>query len=152
MVSSLSLKHIEILLVEDSPTDVLITKDALAEARMLNTISVVDDGVEALAFLRKQAPYADARRPDLILLDLNLPRKSGREVLAEIKVDPALKYIPVVVLTTSQAEEDVWMAYELHANSYVVKPLDLAAFVQTVQSIRHYWLSVVTLPADADNG
>lgn len=119
---------------------------------MLNTISVVDDGVEALAFLRKQAPYADARRPDLILLDLNLPRKSGREVLAEIKVDPALKYIPVVVLTTSQAEEDVWMAYELHANSYVVKPLDLAAFVQTVQSIRHYWLSVVTLPADADNG
>jgi CheY-like chemotaxis protein len=145
-------KHIEILLVEDSPADVVITQDALAEARLLNTIYVVEDGVEALAFLRKQMPYATAPRPDLILLDLNLPRKSGREVLAEIKADPALKTIPVVVLTTSRAEEDVWKAYDLHANCYVVKPLDFATFVQAVQSIRHFWLSVVTLPVDASHG
>jgi CheY-like chemotaxis protein len=145
-------KHVEILLVEDSPADIVITQDALAEARVINTIHVVEDGVEALAFLRKQAPYSDAPRPDLILLDLNLPRKSGREVLAEIKADPALRMIPVVVLTTSQAEEDIWKAYDLHANCYVVKPLDFAAFVQAVQSIRNFWLSVVALPADADNG
>ncbi|NTW97723.1 MAG: response regulator [Oscillochloris sp.] len=145
-------RRVEILLVEDSPADVVITQDALAEARVLNTIHVVDDGVEALAFLRKQPPYADAQRPDLILLDLNLPRKSGREVLAEIKADPELKSIPVVVLTTSRLEEDIWKAYDLHANCYVVKPLDFATFVQAVQSIRHFWLSVVTLPSDADNG
>jgi two-component system response regulator len=139
-------------LVEDSPADVLITQAALSEARVLNEIHVVDDGVEALAFLRKQPPYADAPRPDLILLDLNLPRKSGREVLAEIKADPTLKNIPVVVLTTSQMEEDIWRAYDLHANCYVVKPLDFAAFVQAIQSIRHFWLSVVTLPSEADHG
>jgi CheY-like chemotaxis protein len=145
-------KQIEILLVEDSPADVLITQDALAEVRVLNTIHVVEDGVEALAFLRKQAPYADAQRPDLILLDLNLPRKSGREVLAEIKADSLLKSIPVVVLTTSRAEEDVWNAYDLHANCYVVKPLDFASFVQAVQSIRHFWLGLVTLPSEAEHG
>jgi two-component system, chemotaxis family, response regulator Rcp1 len=145
-------KHIEILLVEDSPADVVITQDALIEARFLNHIHVVDDGVAALTFLRKQTPYDDAPRPDLILLDLNLPRKSGREVLAEIKADPALQTIPVVVLTTSQADDDVWKAYELHANCYVVKPLDFTSFVQAVQSIRHFWLSVVTLPSDSDNG
>ncbi len=145
-------KHIEILLVEDSPADVLITQDALAEVHLLNTIHVVEDGVEALAFLRKEVPYTAVPRPDLILLDLNLPRKSGREVLAEIKADPVLKSIPVVVLTTSQAEEDVWKAYDLHANCYVVKPLDFATFVQAVRSIRHFWLCVVTLPVDSDNG
>ncbi|MEI7646061.1 MAG: response regulator [Chloroflexales bacterium] len=152
MLPSSFLKHIEILLVEDSPADVLITRDALAEARVLNAIHVVDDGVDAIAFLRKQPPYADVPRPDLILLDLNLPRKSGREVLAEIKADPDLQTIPVVVLTTSQAEEDIWKAYHLHANCYVVKPLDFATFVQAVQSIQQFWLSVVTLPSGADNG
>ena len=145
-------KHIEILLVEDSPADIMITQDALSEARVLNTINVVEDGVEALAFLRREPPYTEARRPDLILLDLNLPRKSGREVLAEIKADPLLRTIPVVVLTTSQADEDVWKAYHLHANCYVVKPLDFATFVQAVRSIRHFWLCVVTLPVDSDNG
>jgi two-component system, chemotaxis family, response regulator Rcp1 len=145
-------RHVEILLVEDSPADVVITQDALTEARVLNSIHVVDDGEAALAFLRKQPPYAAAPRPDLILLDLNLPRKSGREVLAEIKADPALKNIPVVVLTTSRMEEDIWRAYDLHANCYVVKPLDFPAFVQAVQSIRHFWLSVVTLPPDPENG
>lgn len=145
-------RPIEILLVEDSPADVVITQDALAEARVLNTIHVVEDGVEALAYLRQQGPYGDAQRPDLILLDLNLPRKSGREVLAEIKADPALKRIPVVVLTTSRAEEDVWNAYDLHTNCYVVKPLDFAAFVQAVQSIRQFWLSVVTLPGEVGHG
>ena len=145
-------KHIEILLVEDSPADVLITQDALAEVHLLNTIHVVEDGVEALAFLRKEVPYTAVPRPDLILLDLNLPRKSGREVLAEIKADPLLRTIPVVVLTTSQADEDVWKAYHLHANCYVVKPLDFATFVLAVQSIRHFWLSVVTLPLDAEHG
>ena len=144
-------KYIEILLVEDSPADIMITQDALSEARVLNTINVVEDGVEALAFLRREPPYTEARRPDLILLDLNLPRKSGREVLAEIKADPLLRTIPVVVLTTSQADEDVWKAYHLHANCYVVKPLDFATFVQAVQSIRHFWLSVVTLPLDAEH-
>ncbi len=152
MEQPVSPKHVEILLVEDSPADVVITRDALAEARVINTIHVVEDGVEAMAFLRKQAPYGAAPRPDLILLDLNLPRKSGREVLAEIKADPSLKTIPVVVLTTSQAEEDVWKAYDLHANCYVVKPLDFAAFVHAVQSIRYFWFSVVALPADADHG
>ncbi|NTU78763.1 MAG: response regulator [Chloroflexales bacterium] len=150
MMQSTQARPIEILLVEDSPADVVITQDALAEARVLNTIHVVEDGAEALAFLRQQGPYGDAPRPDLILLDLNLPRKSGREVLAEIKVDPALRRIPVVVLTTSRAEEDVWKAYDLHANCYVVKPLDFAAFVQAVQSIHQFWLSVVTLPAEGE--
>ncbi|NNJ13228.1 response regulator [Chloroflexales bacterium ZM16-3] len=152
MLASASPSHIEILLVEDSPADVLITQDALSEARVLNAIHVVDDGVEAIAFLRKQPPYADVPRPDLILLDLNLPRKSGREVLAEIKADPTLKSIPVVVLTTSRLEEDIWRAYDLHANCYVVKPLNFAAFVEAIQSIRHFWLSVVALPSEADYG
>ncbi len=140
--------HIEILLVEDNLTDVLITQDALAEIHMHNTIHVVDDGEKALAFLRNQPPYADAPRPDLILLDWNLPRKNGREVLAEIKADPALQTIPVVVLTTSQAEEDVGKAYNLHANCYVVKPLELDTFVHAVQSIRHFWLNVAILPVE----
>lgn len=145
-------RPIEILLVEDSPADVIIMQDALAEARVLNTIHVVEDGAAAMAFLHHEGAYADTLHPDLILLDLNLPRKSGREVLAEIKADPALKRIPVVVLTTSRAEEDVWKAYDLHANCYVVKPLDFAAFVHAVQSIQQFWLSVVTLPGDAHYG
>lgn len=145
-------KQIEILLVEDSPADVVITQNALAEAQVINRIHVVEDGIDALAFLRKQAPYLDAQRPDLILLDLNLPRKSGHEVLAVIKADPMLKSIPVVVLTTSQLEEDVGKAYDLHANCYVVKPLNFTAFVQAVQSIHHFWLSIATLPTSSDHG
>lgn len=145
------LKPIKILLVEDSPTDVLITQEALTQARLLNTIDIVEDGVEALAYLRNQGQYQAASRPDLILLDLNLPRKNGREVLAEIKSDPALKSIPVVVLTTSQAEADILGAYDLYANCYVVKPVEFANFVTAVQSIRQFWFSVVTLPSEAGN-
>lgn len=141
-----SIKRIEILLVEDSPADVLIAREALNEAKLLNTIHVAEDGVEALEFLRRQGKFATAPRPDLILLDLNLPRKNGREVLAEIKGDPELKAIPVVVLTTSCAEEDILRSYHLHANCYVVKPVEFNSFVKAVQSIRHFWFSVVTLP------
>ena len=140
---------IDILLVEDSPTDVLIAREALTEARLLNTIHVVEDGVDALAFLRRQGRFADAPRPDLILLDLNLPRKNGREVLAEIKNDPALKSIPVVVLTTSSAEEDIIRSYSLHANCYVVKPVEFDNFVKAVQSIRQFWFTIVALPPEA---
>ena len=141
---------IDILLVEDSPTDVLIAREALTEARLLNTIHVVEDGVDALAFLRRQGRFADAPRPDLILLDLNLPRKNGREVLAEIKNDPALKSIPVVVLTTSSAEEDILKSYNLHANCYVVKPVEFDSFVKAVQSIQHFWFSIVMLPPNKE--
>ena len=128
-----SAKNIEILLVEDSPTDVLITQEAFEQARLINAIHVVEDGVEALAFLRRQGRHAEAPRPDLILLDLNLPRKNGREVLAEIKADPDLKTIPVVVLTTSSAEEDVMKSYDLHANCYVTKPVDDTKLLSVIQ-------------------
>jgi len=140
------LKPIEILLVEDSPTDILITQEAFEQARLLNKLHVVEDGVAALAFLRRQEPYTQTPRPDLILLDLNLPKKSGREVLAELKSDEALKFIPVVVLTTSQAEEDVLKSYDLHANCYITKPVDFTKFVEVVHSIEYFWFSVVTLP------
>ena len=141
-------KHIEILLVEDSPADILIAREALSEAKLFNTIHVAEDGVEALDFLRKQGKFASSPRPDLILLDLNLPRKNGREVLAEIKADNDLRSIPVVVLTTSRAEEDVLRSYDLHANCYVIKPVEFDNFVKAVQSIRHFWFSVVTLPPE----
>jgi two-component system, chemotaxis family, response regulator Rcp1 len=146
---NLKMNHrlIDILLVEDSPADVLITREAMAEARLLNNIHVAEDGVEALAFLRRQGVHAGAPRPDLILLDLNLPRRSGREVLADIKADPELKSIPVVVLTTSSAEEDILRSYDLHANCYVVKPVEFDSFVKAVQSIRQFWFGVVTLPS-----
>jgi CheY-like chemotaxis protein len=137
---------IEILLVEDNPGDVRLTREALDEAKVINNLSVVDNGVDALAFLRQEAPYADAVRPDLILLDLNLPKKDGRQVLAEIKEDTRLKRIPVVILTTSQAEEDIIRSYDLHANCYVSKPVDLDQFIKVVQSIEHFWFSVVLLP------
>jgi two-component system, chemotaxis family, response regulator Rcp1 len=146
MTVTKSLKHIEILLVEDSPTDVLITREALEEARVLNIIHVVEDGVQALEFLHKQGQFANAPRPDLILLDLNLPRMNGREVLAEIKAEPNFQAIPVVVLTTSNAEEDILKSYNLHANCYVIKPVEFDNFVRAVQSIRNFWFSVVTLP------
>lgn len=141
-------KPIEMLLVEDSPADVLITREALSQAKVRNHMHVAEDGVEAMAYLHRIEPYTHAVRPDLIVLDLNLPRKNGREVLAEIKGDPDLASIPVVVLTTSKADEDVVRAYNLHANCYVVKPLDFASFVDVVRSIEHFWLSIVTLPPE----
>jgi CheY-like chemotaxis protein len=137
---------VEILLVEDNPGDVRLTKEALKEGKVYNNLHWAKDGVEALEFLRRQGKHASAPRPDIILLDLNLPKKDGREVLAVVKRDDDLKQIPVVVLTTSKAEEDVLKSYELHANCYVTKPVDLEKFIQVVQSIDRFWLTVVTLP------
>lgn len=139
-------RPIEILLVEDSPSDTELTREALLEAKVRNHLSVVEDGVQAMDFLRRQGSYAGAARPDLIMLDLNLPRKDGREVLAEIKGDPDLKTIPVVVLTTSQAEQDILRAYHLHANCYITKPVDFEQFLEAVRSIETFWLLVVKLP------
>jgi CheY-like chemotaxis protein len=137
---------VEILLVEDSPSDTEITVEALREAKVRNNLSIVEDGVEALEFLRRQGKYSKAPRPDLVLLDLNLPRKDGREVLAEIKSDHDLKTIPVVVLTTSRAEQDVVQAYKYHANCYITKPVDFEQFLSVVHSIESFWLMLVTLP------
>jgi CheY-like chemotaxis protein len=139
-------RPIEILLVEDNPGDVRLTIEALKEGKVHNNLSVVGDGVAAIEFLRKQGDYAEAPRPDLILLDLNLPRKDGREVLAEVKEDPSLKRIPIVILTTSQAEQDVIRSYNLHANCYITKPVDLPQFLDVVESIEDFWLTVVKLP------
>lgn len=139
-------RAVEILLVEDSPTDVLLATEALQHAKLINNLHVVRDGVDALAFLERKGPYTDAPRPDLILLDLNLPRKDGREVLAEIKINPALKHIPVVVLTTSKADEDVLEAYGHHANCYITKPVDFAQFAEVVRQVESFWFAVVTLP------
>ena len=136
----------ELLLVEDNPGDVRLTIEALKEGRVINNLTVVKDGEEAIAALRRQGKYANAPRPDLILLDLNLPRKGGLEVLEEIKQDRDLKQIPVVVLTTSRAEQDVLRTYDLHANCYIVKPVDLNQFMNVVQSIKSFWLALVTLP------
>ncbi|HEY1217407.1 MAG TPA: response regulator [Bryobacteraceae bacterium] len=136
----------ELLLVEDNPGDVRLTIEALKEGRVINNLIVVKDGQAAIAVLRRQGRYAKAACPDLILLDLNLPRKGGLEVLAEIKEDPGLKHIPVVVLTTSQAPQDVLRAYQLHANCYIVKPVDLDQFMSVVQAIKGFWLGVVLLP------
>jgi len=140
------MKPVEILLVEDNPGDVRLTKEALKEAKVINNLTVLKDGVEALAFLRHQGIYDNAATPHLILLDLNLPRKDGREVLAEIKADEKLKRIPVVVLTTSQDEQDVFKRYNLHANCYVTKPVDLEQFISVVKSIEDFWLGIVMLP------
>jgi CheY-like chemotaxis protein len=138
---------IEVLLVEDDPGDVLMTKEAFADNKVRNKLHVVSDGVDAMAFLRREGPYADVPTPDLVLLDLNLPRKDGREVLAEIKADPELRRIPVVVLTTSEAEEDVLRSYELHANAYVTKPVDFDRFVHVVRQIDDFFVTVVKLPS-----
>jgi CheY-like chemotaxis protein len=139
-------KPITILMAEDNATDVMITKEALVHAKLLNTLHVVSDGIEAMDFLYRRGKYAKAPRPDLILLDLNMPRKNGQEVLAEIKADDKLKFIPVVILTTSKAEEDVLKAYGLHANCYVIKPVDFDVFAEVVRSIEQFWFSVVRLP------
>ncbi len=137
---------VEILLVEDNPGDVRLTREALKEGKVYSNLHWAKDGVEALEFLRRQGKFADVPRPDIILLDLNLPKKDGREVLSEIKNDDDLKRIPVVILTTSKAEEDVLRSYQLHANCYVTKPVDLEKFIVVVQSIDRFWLTVVTLP------
>ncbi|HEX2333194.1 MAG TPA: response regulator [Burkholderiales bacterium] len=137
---------IEILLVEDNPGDVRLTREALKEGKVYSNLHAVKDGVEAMEFLRHQGRFRDVPRPDIILLDLNLPKKDGREVLHEIKTDDSLKRIPVVVLTTSKAEEDVLRTYDLHANCYVTKPVDLEKFMVVVKSIDVFWLTVVTLP------
>ncbi|HET6251507.1 MAG TPA: response regulator [Tepidisphaeraceae bacterium] len=147
MQSSNRGEPIEILLVEDSPDDAALTVDALRSGRVHNRISVVDDGVEAMAFLRRQGIHTQAARPDLILLDLNLPRKSGREVLAEIKQDPDLRRIPVVIMTSSDDEKDILAAYNLYVNCYITKPVDLDQFISVVKTIEHFWFSVVKLPA-----
>lgn len=139
-------RPVEVLLVEDSPGDVRLTQEALKGAKVLNTLHVVDDGEDALAFLRREGPFSGAPRPDLILLDLNLPRRDGREVLAVIKADADLMRIPVVVLTTSQAEEDILKSYSLNANCYITKPVNFDQFLKVVKSIEDFWLTIVTLP------
>lgn len=139
-------RPIEILMVEDNPGDVRLTVEALKEAKVRNNLCTVGDGVEALAFLRREGRHAEAPRPDLILLDLNLPKMNGREVLAEIKEDPNLRRIPVVILTVSQAEQDIVKSYNLHANCYITKPVDLDQFLEVVKSIENFWLTVVMLP------
>lgn len=141
---------IEVLLVEDSPADVRLTREALKEEKMRVNLQVVGDGVEAMQFLRREGKFATAVQPDLILLDLNLPKKDGREVLKEIKSDESLKRIPVVILTMSKAEEDVLKTYDLHANCYITKPLDLKQFSKVVKSIQEFWLTIVKLPPNGN--
>ena len=141
-------RPIEILLVEDNPGDVRLTVEALKEGKVLNNLHVANDGAEAMSFLQREGRYADAVRPDLILLDLNLPKKDGREVLAEIKNEKELKRIPVVVLTTSRAEEDIIKTYDYHANCYITKPVDLDQFINVIKSIENFWFSIVTLPSE----
>jgi CheY-like chemotaxis protein len=140
------LHTIEVLLVEDDPGDVLLTKEAFADNKVKNNLNIVSDGEEAVAYLRRQEPFAEASRPDLVLLDLNLPRKDGREVLKDIKADPDLRSIPVVVLTTSEADEDILHSYDLHANAYVTKPVDFDSFIRIVRQIDDFFVSVVKLP------
>lgn len=146
MNSSRGGRPIQILMVEDNPDDIELTVEALKDARVANHLTVVQDGEEALAYLRCRGKYAQAIRPDLILLDLNMPRKNGRDVLRDIKNDPKLKRIPVVILTTSQAEDDILHTYDLHANCYITKPVDFNQFLKVVRSIEDFWLTVVKLP------
>ena len=146
MTQSLPGRQIEVLLVEDDPGDVLMTKEAFEDYKLSNSLHVVNDGAEAMEFLRRQGEHTDAPRPDLVLLDLNLPRMDGREVLQAIKSDPELASIPVVILTTSEAEEDVLRSYSLHANAYVTKPVDFERFIQVVRQIDEFFVTVVRLP------
>jgi CheY-like chemotaxis protein len=140
-------EHVHVLLVEDDPGDVLMTREAFEHHKIRNPLHVVSDGAEAIRFLRQEGEHADAPRPGLVLLDLNLPLKNGREVLAEVKTDPALRSIPVVVLTTSAAEEDILRSYDLHANAYVTKPVDFSRFMDVIRQIDDFFVSVVKLPA-----
>ena len=137
---------IEILLVEDSPGDARLAREALRDSKVINNLSMVSDGVEAMAYLNRQGKYENSPRPDLVLLDLNLPKKDGREVLAEIKSEEGLKRIPVVILTTSKAEEDIVKSYNLHANCYITKPVDLEQFIKVIKSIEDFWMTIVKLP------
>jgi CheY-like chemotaxis protein len=146
IMNNLNGKPIEILLVEDNPGDVRLTREALKDSKLNNNLHVVNDGLEALAFLRKEGKYINAPRPDLILLDLNLPKKNGRDVLTEIKEDPDLKRIPVVILTTSSAEEDIIKSYNSHANCYITKPVDFEQFIKVVKKIEDFWFTIVKLP------
>lgn len=146
MTQPKSMRIAEILLVEDSPADVRLTREALSDARVVSNLHVAADGIEALRILRQEGEHRGAVRPDLVLLDLNLPRKDGREVLAEIKSDPDLSRIPVIVLTTSQAEEDILQAYQLHANAFVSKPVAFVDFLEAIRSLERFWLVVATLP------
>lgn len=146
MVTNASDNILHILLVEDSPTDVMMTREALEYYKVLNPLHVVNDGVEAMEYLRREGRHCAAPRPGLIILDLNLPRKSGREVLEDVKIDPELRNIPVVVLTTSKSEEDVARSYGLHANCYITKPVDFTKFADVVRSISEFWFGIVTLP------
>lgn len=139
-------RNIEILLVEDNPGDIRLVKEALLENKISNNLNVVGDGVEAMAYLRKEGSYASSSTPDLVLLDLNLPKKDGREVLAEIKLDKTLRVIPVVVLTTSDAEKDILASYEQYVNCYVTKPVDFSSFIEVVKNIEGFWFSIVKLP------
>jgi CheY-like chemotaxis protein len=150
-MASNSSRLIEILLVEDNPGDVRLTKEALQDAKVRNTMETVPDGVEAMAFLRKEGRYQHSTRPDLILLDLNLPKKSGLEVLREVKADEDLRRIPVVVLTTSQAEQDIVKSYDLHANAYIAKPVELCQFIAVVKAIEDFWLEIVRLPPNGES-
>lgn len=145
-------KPVNILLVEDNPGDADLAREALENSKVNNELHVVNDGEKAMAFLHRTGEYADAPRPDLILLDLNLPKKDGRQVLAEIKAEDDLKRIPVVILTTSQAEEDILRTYNLHANCYITKPIDLKQFLHVVKSIEDFWLSIVVLPSFKGEG
>jgi chemotaxis family two-component system response regulator Rcp1 len=147
MTVKMQLNPVEILMVEDNPGDVLLAKEALKEAKVHNVLHVVEDGVEAMAFLRREGRYAAAPRPDIILLDLNMPKKSGREVLAEVKADEKLKRIPIVILTISKAEEDILKSYSLHANCYIIKPVDFNQFIHVVKSIENFWFTIVKLPS-----
>lgn len=140
-------RPVEILLVDDSPADVALTQEAFSDNKLCNNLSVVHDGVEAMDFLRKKGPYASVPTPDIILLDLNMPRKDGREVLAEIKADDVLKYIPVVIMTVSKDDKDIFESYRLHANCYIKKPVKFTEFVEVVRSLENFWFSVVTLPS-----
>jgi len=146
VIGQRAIRTIDILMVEDDPGDVRLTREALKGSKLLHSLNVVEDGVAALDYLHKVAPYEQAVRPDIVLLDLNLPKKDGREVLAAMKQDATLRAIPVVILTTSQAEEDVLRAYNLNANCYVTKPVDFDQFMRIVRTIEDFWLTVVTLP------
>jgi CheY-like chemotaxis protein len=148
MTGQLDLKTIDILLVEDDPGDVRLTREALKEGKVLNSLHVVRDGIEALAFLRHEGQYAKMPHPDIILLDLNLPRMDGRELLAKIKVDPNLLRIPVVILTTSRANEDIIKSYDLHANCYITKPVSMVQFITVIKSMEEFWFTIVKLPPD----
>ncbi len=144
------IRPVEILLVDDNPGDIRLTQEALKDSKVLNNLHVVEDGLEALKYLRKKGEFKNEVAPDLILLDLNLPKRNGREVLSEIKEDELLKHIPVVILTISRAEEDIFKSYELHANCYITKPVDMNQFIKIVRSIESFWFSIVKLPQNVD--